>query len=207
MRTPFLLVFGAAAAAVAAPLNAQAWIGGVVGDLMNRGDMKWCYDGSAKHNPKLFAEQTPQADRAMAKYLGLARAGGDLGKMFMGTREHRVMLIDGVRVDPATARDPWAAEIARLDPLGYILSNDTQNIHGHWRAVSSNGTTLGTYDVLLRAGVGGYHIRHVTLLSAGLAMQTDELKPFCIEPGDVEEWQAAKAQRDAEKAARAAGQR
>lgn len=184
----------------ATPVLSQAWIGGVVGNLMDRGNMKWCYDGTARQNAKYFMGQIPYAEQAMGKYLRLARIGSSLDKMFTGTREHRLMFIDGVQADPRTAHDPWAAQIAKLDPLGYVLSNDSQNIHGHWRAIGSDGTTLGTYDVLMRAGVGGYHIRQVRLLPAGSSTQPDELKPFCIDPGDVEQWQEVKAKREAEQA-------
>ena len=201
-KTAFL---GALVAVIGAgPAASQIWIGQVVGNLTARGNMKWCYDGSAKHDAKYFAGQTPYADRAMDKYLGLARNAASLDKMFTGTRDHRLMLIDGVADDPRTAHDPWAAQIARLDALGHVLSNDRQNIHGQWRAVAANGAALGIYDVLLRAGVGGYHIRQIRLLSPAAAAPLSELKAFCIDPGDIEQWQEAQAKREAEKAAKRA---
>jgi hypothetical protein len=194
-----LLIVGSAFALAAGPATAQAWIGGVVGDIMGQGVGKWCYDGTAKHNAKYFAGQIPYADQAMDKYLGLAKTTSSLDKMFTGTRDHRVLFIDGTQADTRTARDPWAARIAKLDRVDLVQSNDTQNIHGQWRAITSNGTTLGTYDVLLRAGVGGYHIRQMSLISTGSTTRPSELTPFCNEPGDIARWQQAKAKHDTEK--------
>jgi hypothetical protein len=201
MRVKLLLV-GATFALTAGPANAQAWIGTFAGNLLDRGDMKWCYQSTAKPNAKYLAGQVRYMDQAMDKYLGLARTSGNLDKMFTGTRDHRLMSIDEMQADPRTAQDPWAVQAVKLDSLGYVMSNDMQNIHGHWRAIASNGAALGTYDALLRAGVGGYHIRQVRLISASSTAQLDELKPFCIDPGDIEKWQEAKAKRDAEKATR-----
>ena len=109
------------------------------------------------------------------------------------------MLIDGVQVDPRTVKDPWATRIAKLELVGYVQSNEELNTLAQWRALASDGALLGTYHGLLRVGVGGYHFRQLKLTSAGSPVHPGELKSFCMTPGDIEEWQAKKAEREAKK--------
>jgi hypothetical protein len=194
---------GAAVAALlgGSPAAAQYYGGIPTGRIL----LDACYDPTFPRDPARLQKIIPYADQAMDKYLGLARGSAKLDKMFTGTREHRVMFIDGLQVDPRTAQDPWAARVAKLEPVGYVQSNEDFNMHAQWRALAADGTLLGIYDAFIRVGVGGYHIRQLKLISAGSSAQPDVLEPFCVDPGDIEKWRAAKAKRDAEKAARAAG--
>jgi hypothetical protein len=203
------------------PLRKTALIGAVIGTILvgvpaaaqyyggiptGRILLPACYDPNFRHDASRLPKIIPYAEQAMDKYLGLARSSSNLDKMFTGTREHRLMMIDGAQVDPRTTHDPWAARIAKVEPVGYVQSNEDLNMHAQWRAIAGDGALLGTYDAFIRAGVGGYHIRQLKLISAGSNVQADELRPFCVDPGDIEKWQEKKAQRDAEKAARAAVQ-
>jgi hypothetical protein len=196
MRKPVLVGCAVVALFGSAPAAAQ-YYGGVP---MGRTLLPACYDPAFQVNPKRWPNFARDADESLNKYLGLARSSSNLDKMFTGTRANRLMTIDGVQVDTRTAKDPWASRIARLEPVGHILSNEEMNILGQWRAIASDGTLLGTYHGLLRAGVGGYHFRQLKLTSAGSRNDPGELKSFCMTPGDVEEWQAKKAERDAKKA-------
>jgi hypothetical protein len=163
-----------------------------------------CYDPNFPRDPARLQKLIPYADQAIDKYLGLARNSVKLDKMFTGPAQRRLMFIDGVQVDPKTATDPWATRVTKVEPIGYVQSNEDFNMHAQWRALDANGTLLGTYDAFIRIGVGGYHIRQIKLISAGSTAQADTLESFCMDPGDIEKWQEKKAKRDAEKAAQRA---
>jgi hypothetical protein len=199
MRGAALVLAAALALLGSAPATAQYY-----GGIPTRIILDGCYNPNLVHRSRRVISIDPYIDQAMEKYLGVARGSGKLDKVFTGTREHRLMLIDGVQVDPRNARDPWTSRVARLEPAGSIQSNDDFNAHGKWRALAADGSLVGTYDAYLRAGVGGFHIRQLKLVSAGSTIPPDELKPFCIDPGDIEKWQEKKAQREAEKAAKRA---
>jgi hypothetical protein len=195
-----IVLVGCAVAAMLGSASAEAqYYGGIP---TGRTLLPACYDPSFQYSPSRLPIIIPYADQAMNKYLGLARARSSLDKMFTGTRGNRLMLIDGVQVDPRTAKDPWAHQIVKLEPVGYVQSNEALNTLAQWRAISSNGTLLGTYHGLLRGGIGGYHFRQLMLTSAGSQMHPGELKPFCMTPGDIEEWQAKKAEREAKRSAK-----
>ena len=191
MRRDAVILAGIIGLAGATPAGAQYYGGVPTGRILLPG----CYNPDYRPNPRHWPNIIPDADKTLDKYLGLARSASNLDKMFTGRRENRTMTINGVSVDARTARDPWASRVAKLEPVGYVQSNEEMNMHAQWRALASDGTLIGTYDLLIRAGVGGYHIRQLKLVSAG--SQPEALKSFCMTPGDVEKWQSDKAAKEA----------
>src|SRR3954453_23798903 len=145
MRNTALIAAAVAALLGGAPAVAQYYGGIPTGRIL----LDACYDPNFRHAPSRLPKIIPYAEQAINKYLGLARSSSNLDKMFTGTREHRLMMIDGAQVDPRSARDPWAARVARLEPVGYVQSNEDFNMHAQWRAVAADGTLLGTYDAFI----------------------------------------------------------
>lgn len=202
MRKSLLFCFTSAMLLSSGSANGQ-YYGGIP---MGRELLPACYDPNYPQDERTRDKVVFYSNQAIDKYLGLARSAAKLDKMFTGTREHRLMFIDGQQVDPQTARDPWVGRVAKVEPIGFVQSNERLNVHAQWRALGADQTQIGIYDAFIRAGIGGMHFRQLKLISTGSSAQPDKLESFCVDPGDIEKWQAAKAKRDAEKAAKAAVQ-
>jgi hypothetical protein len=199
---PVLLV----AATLAMPARAQGIIPDVIASTianMNQGMPEWCLDGSREPNAQQAARFTAEAEPSLRAYLALASAGADLSPAFVSGGE-RHLAIDGAAQDVPTGRDPWAARVARLELVGLRLGAMRVRGRGLWRAFAADGTELGTYDGLFRRKSRGFAVSSLDLYSTGAVKQPAALGGFCYTPGDAEAFLEARAQREAERAARRA---
>ena len=157
-----------------------------------------CYDGSTRPRDRDIKDAQKRAGEAMDRYLGLARAGRDVSGAFMGAiglKKQRHWLLDGNEVDTKVARDPWAAQLARVEPTAITVGSLPMYYRVQWRAIRSDGTVLGTYDAYLQSSIGGARIFQLNLYSDGAATQPAPMEPFCKVPGDVEQWKLRKSAR------------
>jgi hypothetical protein len=203
---------GAAALALlaGAPAVAQSSfmadvIGQAVAGYGNGGTPDKCYDGRWQPKPKDLAEGPQRVEAAMRAYRQLAANSTDLKPVFTGGKHVWLWRIDGAEQDVRAMRDPWAARVARVEPIAFAASNQGGQYRALWKALAADGTVLGIYDGWLTRWDGNTaRFMHLDLYSPGAAKQPDPVIPFCFAPGDVAKWQEARARREAEKAAKRA---
>jgi hypothetical protein len=106
--------------------------------------------------------------------------------------------LNGDAVATQIARDPWASKVARVQRTALLTGGNRTQYRAIWTAFASDGAELGTYDAWLQ----GYWLLGMDLYSPNSAVRPKPLTPFCIEPGDIEKWNADHAKREADKAAR-----
>jgi hypothetical protein len=194
-------------AAFGGPAVAQGIIPDVIGATianMNQGIPERCLDGFWEPTPEQAARFTAEAEPALRAYLALAAAGADLSPAFTDRRYDRRWTLDGAAPDFAAVRDPWAARVARLELVGLRLGGMKVRGRGLWRAFAADGTALGVYDALFRRKTHGFEVSSLDLFSPGAAKPPLALTGFCYTPGDTEGFREARAQREAERAARRA---
>jgi len=158
-----------------------------------------CYDGRWTPNAKDSARATARAEAAMQKYRELGAVGGNMKKLFAG--RDPMWTLDAHPQDVRDLHDPWITRTARLEPIAITSSNEGMSYHAEWRALAADGTAIGTYDGLLEWS--GRFVS-LNLYSPAAIGKPSANGPFCREPGDMEEWQADHAEREARKAARQA---
>ena len=170
----------------------------------SRGPSERCLDGLGEPTPQQAARFTSEAEPAFRRYLELAAAGMDLSPAFTNRSFDRRWAIDGEEHDFAIVRDPWAAQVARLELIGLRLGGMRVRGRALWRAFAADGTELGIYDGLFRRRTRGFEVSSLDLFSPGFAKPPLALTGFCYTPGDTEAFREARAQREAERAARRA---
>ena len=139
---------------------------------------------------------------AIQNYLTLARSGESLIPMFVKETAARHWTKDGSSMAVETARDPWAAQVTRLQMADFRAGNQKTSYRVVWKAFAADGTHIGSYEAFLHRTRNGASLIDLSLYSSDAATQPSASKPFCSYPGDIEQWQEAKAKRDAEKAAK-----
>jgi len=165
-----------------------------------------CYDPEFRVSDRQVQLIVPYVNEVMEKYASTVRSGGNLDDLFYGKREQRHWVFDGAEVDPRSAKDPWIGTSSRLQPVQYVRSNAGAGgaIISRWNVIGDDGRVLGTYDAVMVARARHFAFKKLNLHSPAGAAALQPLKTFCLDPGDIEKWQAAKAKRGAEKAAREA---
>lgn len=202
------------AAALPAPVAAQAWIGLMVGDMIARGQQAAAEHACMMGTP-LPASETDEtrapAASAMAGYWRTVAPGGprDVAGVFEGDR-------DGVWSDGATSfkrarkvvvTDRFAVPGAALDTAPQWLQRTGDGVHVRalWLVRGGAGEPLGGYTVTYRRNLGRWHLRRIELVDAGALPPAPAL--YCHKEGDVAPYQLAFAEsekkrleREAEKA-------
>jgi hypothetical protein len=157
-----------------------------------------CYDGRWMPKPLHLQYGPERVDLSMQTYLQIAAAGANIKKVFTGGKRVWQWKLDGVEQDVQAARDPWAAQNARVERIAFVASNYGGQYRALWRAVAVDGSVLGTYEgLLIWDGVKARFLK-LDLYSAGATRQPDPAVPFCRVPGDIAKWQEAKANSEAE---------
>jgi len=199
-----------AALLLAAPTGAAAqssMIADVIGQTiagMNSGWPESCLSLKDAEKPKAVARFDAEAEPALRAYLALAAAGTDPTPAYKRTWPERWTLDGAETRELAAVRDPWAARVDRLEPVGVILGRGEVFGHAVWRAFAADGSLLGTYQAEMIRKTKGYAIGRLALWSPGAEGRGKPLTPYCAMPGDHEEYLAAKAEAEAKKAARQA---
>ena len=204
MRNGAIIIATVATLIGRAPATAQ-YYGGIP---TGRTILDACYDPEFRVSDRQVQLIVPYVNQAMEKYVSTVRSGGNLDDLFYGKRDQRHWTLDGAELDPRSAKDPWITASTRLQPAQYVRSNVGAGgaIVSRWNVIGDDGRVLGTYDAVMVARARHFAFRELNLHSPnGAALQP--LKTFCLDPGDIEKWQAAKAKREAEKAARKVGKR
>lgn len=182
----------ALAGMVAAPQSAgaQAWIGLVVGQMMAQeqayAQEMACMNGTAME-AKEVAEVTSSAPAAMAAYWSAVAASKPALAAFHPGKKSE--WINGEHSLGLTALDAIADPFARTgtllaaEPLGLVRAGDGGSALGQWRVTATDGTAVGTYDVLFRRDGSRWLVSRMTLVD--VATWTDPVVQYCHAPGDV----------------------
>lgn len=188
-------------------VSAQGALTDTLGQIAGSANSGWpesCLSLKDPEKPKSVARFDADAEPALRAYLALAATGADPTPAYKRTWSDRWTL-DGVVTDKLpNVRDPWAARVDRLEPIGIILGRGEVFGHGVWRAYAADGTWLGTYQAEMIRKTKGYAIGRIALWSPGQEGKGKPLTPYCAMPGDTEDYLKAKAEADAKKSARQA---
>lgn len=177
----------------------------VANSMGGGGNPKSCYDGRMQAKPAQVELGARQVDAAFAEYLRLAAQSTDASSIFVSNKKMRRLTIAGVDQDARAMRDPLASRIARVERTGFVTSNRGLEFHALWHAIGADGRTLGTYDAwMVTWGKQGARIFSLDLMLPGSTTPPKAVAAFCYRPGDIEEWNAAIAKREADKAERRA---
>jgi len=176
--------------------------GNTIGKLMTPGKMPdSCYDGTGRVSAKAIQKVAPYVDRTIQNYRERAMGAEGIRTAFM---KHGRLIIDGVEIDLARAKDPWLdptvqlvrrEDFVRATAGGFVLVR--------WNAIAHDGRVLGTYEGFMAPRPREFGFRELKLYTEGTS-KPEALKAFCQMPGDVEAWREAKVKRDTERAAKKA---
>ena len=144
-----------------------------------------CYDPNLPQKPKVLADRLARAEAAIKDYVALAATGAELSTAF-AEKKKGLLLVDGHQQPVPSFRDPWAAHIARVERIGFIVTN-LSNYHyeAAWRAVAADGSTLGYYDVDFQWAAKGRGSMTVLRLVSPTAPPPKVLR-HCKISGDIE---------------------
>lgn len=160
-----------------------------------------CYDGRWTPSAESVVKGPARVEAAMAHYRQVASTGTDLRKV-IGSEGVRRWQIDGQVQEVRAVRDPFLPRVARLDLLSVTSGNGSAYYRAQWRASAADGTQIGIYDALMFWRSNKF--MSLDLYSPTASDRPIADTPFCHTPGDVEKWKAAKANQEAEKAAKRA---
>lgn len=136
-----------------------------------------------------------RSEATFQQYVRLASTSTDLSSMFT----HQAMLkhldLDGKELDVRNFRDPWAANIARTERVGFVTADGRFQYHAIWRAFDKSGNLLGTYDIWMQKLGRSGQIFSMSLFSASSSSAARPLTKFCVRPGDIEAFAAREKQR------------
>lgn len=199
-------LLAAAIMVTAAPAATQSYaindvIAQTIAGYGNRGRPDGCYNGRWTPSAESIQKGPDRVEVTMANYRQIASAGTDLRKA-VGSEGMRRWQIDGQVMDARSVRDPFLPRVARLERLFVRPGNENAFYRIQWRAFAADGSEIGIYD-----GVMFWRSKKfmtLDLYTPGAKVRPVADTPFCQVPGDVEQWQEAKLERDARKAARAA---
>jgi hypothetical protein len=192
---------------LAPPTSAQGLVPAAAGQVivtLNFGLPEACLDGRWDPNVADTARFMAEAEPALLAYLTRAASRSANVSPFENGGLDRRWTLDGARLNARTGRDPWAADVARLDLLGLRLGGKKQRGRALWRAFAADGTELGIYDGLFRRRRRDFELIAVDLFSPGAARQPPVLSGFCDMPGDVDAYHEARARHEERRAARRA---
>ena len=147
-----------------------------------------CFDGRWSPKPKDIERAQARSEQAINRYLRLASSGSDVSGAFMGAiagKKQRHWYLDGVEVDTKIAKDPWAARVVRVEPIGMVVGNWPIKYRAQWRALAADGSTLGIYDGFMQTTIRGAQIYDLKLYSPGSTARPEPMTPFCNVPGDL----------------------
>jgi len=206
MRTRLILAGSLLAATPAAAPAQSSMIPDLIAQtiMAGRSSQIWsdkCFDGRWQASAEHLAKGPERVEAVMANYRALAAAGTDL-RGAIGSEGARDWRLDGVSHPVKDVHDPFLARTARLERLFIRSSNGNRYYRVQWRALAADGSEVGIYDGLL----WGLSPKFMTLslYTPGSKERPPENVPFCQFPKDVAQWQQARADRDAQKAQRAA---
>ena len=151
-----------------------------------------CYDGRWSPSANDIDRDGRRAEAVMVNYRQLAASGSDVSKIFTRDKSVRDWQLDGESQDIRAVHDPWIGRIARLERVVLRPGNAT-NSRAEWRAYAADGTEIGLYDVWLN--MDSSRINQLNLYSPGAKVRPLPDTPFCVTPGDVEEWKSVRASR------------
>jgi hypothetical protein len=137
----------------------------------------------------------------MDRYMKLGAVGADRGPAF--TADWIELRVDGASASHQ-AIDPFGAKVARLERIGLVVGNDRNRLRGQWHAIDAAGNILGIYDAYLLRSKDHARIITLSIYTDGTSARPQPLMPFCDSVGDIEKWHEAKAEREANKAAKQA---
>jgi hypothetical protein len=145
---------------------------------------KECFDPNLYQKEGMVEDRQARAEAAIADYVALAAKSTDVRPVF-ADKKYSKWLLDGVEY--STASDPWAAQVARLERIGFAVSNlDPYHYHGAWRAIASDGSTLGYYDVFVDRVAKGRGAIFVLKLVSPTA-NPPSVTRHCRFPRDIED--------------------
>ena len=204
----YLLSAALIAAMGSAPLGAQSYIANdVIAGMLSQGSGQHenCYNGKWDSTPAETEAKRPGAEPAMRLYLQFAAApGGDVSGAFFHAHDMIYWSLDGVKTPVSGARDPWAAKVARIEPVGFALGNWKRRYRAQWRAIAADGSVIGLYDAYMRKKGDGQQLLGLDLYSPTATVQPKPMGRFCEFPGDTDKWAANMAEEAAKKAAKRA---
>lgn len=134
-----------------------------------------------------FLEEAPVA---LGAYLARAKTGSDPSIAFAPPPAERRWSYDGKlpATDLSAVRDPWAAQIDKLEPQRLRLGGIKTRGRGLWRVFRADLIFLGTYDAMFEDTPGGFALASLTLWEPGSDVRMEPANAFCHTPGDYEKW-------------------
>lgn len=144
--------------------------------------------------PDQSARFLDEAPVALSAYLTRAETGSDPSIAFAPPPAERRWSYDGKppAADLSAVRDPWAAEIDKLEPERLRLGGIKTRGRGLWRVFRADGIFLGTYDAMFADTPGGFALASLTLWDPGSEVRMEPPNAFCHTPGDYEKWAGVK---------------
>lgn len=140
--------------------------------------------------PEQSARFLEEAPIAFSAYMVRAETGSDISMIFAPPPAERTWSTDGKAPTTAlsTVRDPWAPQVARLEPQRLRLGGIKTRGRGLWRAFRSDLIFLGTYDAMFEDTPGGFALAALTLWEPGSEVRMEPPNAFCHTPGDHDRW-------------------
>lgn len=194
------------------PVQAQAWIGEMVGNMMAasaaRAREHACMMGEAPPAKEIDEVRAP-AEQAIAEYWRAAAGGGprDITPVFKSDND--AAWIDGAtrlnRKQMTAVTDRFAGTSgASLDtkPQWFIRTSDLADVRGVWLVRDRSGMPIGAYSAAFRRNLGTWHLRSVILLPGDPAPVAPA--QYCHKEGDVAPYQVAFAESERQRAERRA---
>jgi hypothetical protein len=182
----------AATALVALPtaVQAQAWIGLMVGNMMSQqaayAQEVACMTGTPMVDKEVAEASTP-APGVMRSYWQAASAGTAPTSVFLIDKKTRWISAgkELTQTNLATLVDPFARSGGSLveAPIGFVRAGDAQSALGQWVVRDGAGKRIGTYQGLFRRKTGQWLLSTLTLVSA--KEWVDPVVQYCHAPGDV----------------------
>ncbi len=182
----------AATALVALPtaVQAQAWIGLMVGNMMSQqaayAQEVACMTGTAMVDKEVAEASTP-APGLMRSYWQAVSAGTAPTSVFLIDKKTRWVSAgqELTQTNLGTLLDPFARSGGSLveAPIGFARAGDAQTALGQWVVRDSAGKRIGTYQGLLRRKGGQWLFSALTLV--GAKEWGDPVMQYCHTPGDV----------------------
>jgi len=140
--------------------------------------------------PEQSARFLDEAPVAFSAYMTRAETGSDPGIAFAPPPAERRWSYDGKAptTDLSAVRDPWAAQVDKLEPVRLRLGGIKTRGRGLWRAFRADGIFLGTYDAMFEDTPGGFALASLTLWEPGSEVRMEPANAFCHTPGDHDRW-------------------
>ncbi|MEP5936730.1 MAG: hypothetical protein ABJ239_00225 [Erythrobacter sp.] len=180
-----------AAAVPVSPVQAQAWIGQVVGDMMAQqaaaAAEASCMAGEAPVADEIVEALTPSNQHLQSYFSAMQSGGGPRSAFFAIDKRtawtHGDVSLDRNSIDQGSDSLAVAGNTLDSEPFDFVRSFSDATAYGQWPVRNEAGQIVGVYNAFFVRKLGDWKLRTLTLEDT--EQYSGPIAQFCHKPGDV----------------------